>query len=152
MSKHIEYYVTIKDGKKYFAENEELAFEQDISMFPDCLAILTLEPIGKGRSGQQNRYYFGVIINEFCKGSADAFGVPVATDEAHEYLKALHLQREETNRKTGEIFRFSGSTTELSTIEAEEYFIKCRQTILEIFNRTVPLPNEPPEITEENQF
>lgn len=67
MSKHIEYYVTIKDGKKYFAENEELAFEQDISMFPDCLAILTLEPVVKGRSGQQNRYYWSVIVNDLRK-------------------------------------------------------------------------------------
>lgn len=151
MSKRIEYYIKIKDGKMSFEGNEKEAFAQDISMCPDCLAQLTLEPFfDKNISTRQRKYYFGVIINEFRKGSEEAFGIAVASDEAHEYMKAMFLQREETNRKTGEIFKFAGSITELSTIETEEYYTKCRQFILEKFNRIVPLPNEPPEITEEN--
>jgi hypothetical protein len=52
------------------------------------------------------------------------------------------LFREVVNQELGEVIKLSKSTTELSTIEWEEYMDQIRTFATEFLNITIPLPNE----------
>jgi len=88
------------------------------------------------RSYSQNRYYHGVVV----KMLGDELGnFPT---EMHEILKSLFLQYDAVIGKTGEVVRVVKSTTELTTIEFEEYLEKCRIFALTNLGIRIPLPNE----------
>lgn len=98
--------------------------------------------IGNSRSQNQNRYYWGVIVESFRHGALQEWGEYMGKDEAHNTLKANCLYTEKVNEETGEIFRVIGSTTDNDTLDQETYHEKCRQLIHNAFNIVVPLPNE----------
>ena len=95
---------------------------------------VTVEKYRKTRSGNQSRYYFGVIV----KILSDELGY--TKDEIHEILKGKFLSEE---IKVGdEVIRYAKSTTSLKTDAFESLMTDIREwasTELGIF---LPLPNE----------
>ena len=100
----------------------------------------------KKRSGNQNRYYWGVLIPCIQQGLFDTQGEWLNTEEVHAFLKVHFNFKEITNTSTGEMVKLGKTTTELTTIEFEEYQDKCRQFADEFLNVIIPLPNTQSEI------
>lgn len=84
----------------------------------------------KFRSSQQNKYLWGVPY----KLIADETGH--TTDEVHAYLTSLFLQDK------SRIIPVIKSTTELSTVEFEEYTENIRRWGASTLSLNIPLPNE----------
>jgi hypothetical protein len=96
---------------------------------------ITIGPWQKKRSLSQNRYYFGVV----CSMIAEEAGYSTP-EEAHDALR-MHFLLKHGDKPMPTI----GSTTELTTVEFEEYLAKCRQLAAELWALYVPLPNEVPD-------
>lgn len=97
---------------------------------------IKIERPKKPRSLQENNYYHGVVV----KMIADEVGdLPT---EVHEDLKNLFLKHECVNRLTQEPEIRVRSTTELSTVEMEEYIEMCRVWAYNFLQLTIPLPNQ----------
>jgi hypothetical protein len=104
--------------------------------------IITIEKKRKKRSNPQNSYYFGVVIPMMKQGFYNSLGEHVGTDEIHTFLKNRFLFKEIVNENNAEIIKMPQSTTELTTIQFEEYLDKIREFGLEFLNITIPLPNQ----------
>jgi hypothetical protein len=104
--------------------------------------IIAIEKKKKKRSNPQNAYYFGVVIPMMKQGFYNSLGEHVGTDEIHTFLKNRFLFKEIVNENNAEIIKMPQSTTELTTIQFEEYLDKIREFGLEFLNITIPLPND----------
>ena len=85
----------------------------------------------KERSLNQQGYYFGVVV----KMIADELGY-LKPEDAHNELRAMFLLIEEKP------MRRYRSTTDLSTVEMEEYMSKIRAWAAIEIPLFIPLPNE----------
>jgi len=101
-----------------------------LRQFEGKVLFLTIQPEKRPRSVEQNKYYWGVVI--------DVIGrhLGYSAEEAHEALKWHFLI------KLGEVLPTVKSTTELTTVEFEEYLAKIRQWAAEFLNVSIPEPNE----------
>ena len=97
---------------------------------------ISIEKFRDGRSTNQNRYYWGIIVN----GLASEFGY--FRDEIHQLLRQKFLSYTRENPKTGTTEHFVRSTTDLTTDEMEEYLESIRVWALSEFSVYLPLPNE----------
>lgn len=101
---------------------------------------IELEKIRYARSLEQNRFYFGVVV----KPLAEYIGVD-STDTMHETLKSLHLTekiRVAYDRRRKMIVNHS--TTELDTMQFEDYLERIRTWAKKFLNYIIPYPNEVP--------
>lgn len=87
------------------------------------------------RSNKQNKYYWGIVIAYISNETG------FTDKEVHELLKFKFLQTSKVS-KQGSVETFIQSTTELDTLEAEEYLDKIRIWALNFLNLPIPLPNE----------
>ena len=122
------------------------AFMLLFESWPNCRVRIVVERLYSKRSDQQNRYYWGVIINEFVDGYTDTTGEKISKDEAHDFLKARFNYREIINRETGEVARVPKSTSALTTSAFMDYQAECVRFIGEWFGRVVPEPGEQKEM------
>jgi hypothetical protein len=137
-------YGTIQGGKLKISYRDK--FDQAIKNFPDCRIELIVKKLYRKRSTEQNRYYWGVIVNEFRLGYYDMTGEEISTETAHELLKQKCNAKEVINEKTGEVLTVGQSTTQMTTIEMAEYWERCCKWISEWFGRYVAAPNEQTEL------
>ena len=93
----------------------------------------------KHRSVQQNRYYWLVASM-----LSDHTGF--TKDEIHAILKSKFLRTEKVNQDSGAVYDYVKSTTELSTMEYEEYLDSVRQFAAQEFDFQIPMPNEQIEV------
>jgi hypothetical protein len=98
--------------------------------------ILEIKEAKNKRSLQQNKYYWGVVVEIVAEHTG------YNPHEAHQELAEMFLSYTHENGK-----RFVESTTELNTLEFEKYTEKCRIWAASELQVTIPLPNE---ITEES--
>lgn len=103
------------------------AFEQ----FEGKACEVVVRPIKRGRSIQQNRYYWRVVL----KAVADYSGSTV--DEVHYYCKESFSPLKNCMGKDCRL-----STTDLSTVEMEEYLSRVREWALHAYGISIPKPNE----------
>ncbi len=97
---------------------------------------IVLAKHAKKRSGRQNRYYRGVVVEMI----AEAAGYST-NEEAHDALR-IHFLRVHHDDRPPTI----KSTSQLTTQEFEDYLAKCRQLAAEMWGIYIPEPNEaPPE-------
>lgn len=89
----------------------------------------------KHRSINQNRYYW-LVLNMVSEDTG------FRPQEAHEIFKRKFLTIEKVYEETGQVYEYTKSTTELSTIEFEEYVEQVRQFVAQEFMIYIPLPNE----------
>lgn len=98
--------------------------------------LIKIEKYSKKRSNPQNRYYHGVVL----KYLSETTGFSVS--EMHDVLKAKFLPYERANRVTSEVVQFGRSTTELNTLQYEEFLEQVRIWALNELDCLIPLPNE----------
>lgn len=129
----------VKDG---VLQTNRQFISDTIKTFEGKDVVITIEIRKKKRSNEQNAYYHAVIIPLCQDGFKNVFGEHFSATEVHDYLKSKFLFKELVNQNTGEIERFSKSTTENSTIEMEIYHDQIRAFALEFLGVNIPLPNE----------
>jgi len=94
------------------------------------------------RTTPQNAYYFGVIIPITINAISDEWGEIWGVNKTHDFYKQMFLYEEKVNEQTSEVIKIPKSSTENTTIEQEEFHLKCKEFLKEWFNVDVPLPNE----------
>lgn len=103
---------------------------------------IIIKKIYRKRSIPQNAYYWGVIVGIAADCISEDTGQRITKDEAHGILKQQCNPVEMINKKTGETIEIPGSTTKMTTTEAEDYYERCRRWLAEWFGADVPEPNE----------
>lgn len=137
-----ELFISKVDANGNLQANVSKQIRTLLKALADSSVVIEISKKRKQRSNNQNKYYWGVVVQEFRQGVLEMWGEHIDSQEAHEYLK-LHCNfKEIINEATGEIIKLPISTTESNTLEFEEYLEKCRKLIYEYFNVVVALPNE----------
>ncbi len=88
----------------------------------------------KDRSNQENRYYFGVVVNLISEHTG------YTPDETHEFLKLKFLSK--IIVMAGKDERIPRSSTELSTLEWEKWMTEIREWAAQELSLVIPEPNQ----------
>ena len=86
----------------------------------------------KDRSNQENRYYFGVVVNLISEHTG------YTPDETHEFLKLKFLSK--IIVMAGKDERIPRSSTELSTLEWERWMTEIREWAAQELGLDIPEP------------
>ena len=133
--------VTIKNRKRFDAELREFFGGKEV--------VLTVEKVRNRRSGQANRYLFGVVYRHALRGFAYLGNEGVTVMDVHEFFKKLFLTgRELVIDERGTIAELPASSRKLTKQEFWEYIGQIKRWSLENLQTQIPDPHE--EITEFN--
>jgi len=102
---------------------------------------VTMERKRRSRSIQQNRYYWGVVVEMIHRQLIDD-GWEASKEDVHEMLKAKYNIKELYNETTGEVMQTVRSTTDLSTTEFEAYNESCKRWAAETIGLVIPDPQQ----------
>lgn len=122
----------INNEKVNWYQDEGELFKKHLRSLDGKWIWLTVERFSKQRSLNQNRYYWGVVINIL----KDEIGY--TKNEMHDALRRHFLTVEEE----GKILPTVKSTTELDTMGFEEYLQEVREWADTEMDIVIPLPNE----------
>ena len=115
----------------------QVVWQVHIPKKPDWIYEVTLRKIYKDRSLNQNKYYWGICIEIL---SNELWYTPM---EVHEIFKDRLLTKIYHPNKNKRIkLKRVKSTTDLTTIEFEEYLAKIRAFALQKLQINIPLPNQ----------
>lgn len=134
------------EGRLCIDSTDRPLFLSQISKERNKSVVIRVKVSGKQRSCWQNNYYYGVVVNLIREAISEEWGEPMTKDDVHTLLKQQCNWVEKFSQQTGESIRVAATTTNLSTVEFEEYLERCRRFALEFFNLEIPLPNEQTEI------
>lgn len=102
--------------------------------------IIRIEKRRSKRSNQQNRYYWGVVIQEVRLGLIE-IGYDLSADETHFFLKqkfnSVHIAN-----KDGEALEVPGTTTTLNKVQFGEFIEKIARWAAEYLGITIPSADE----------
>lgn len=106
--------------------------------------LLTIEPIKKKRSNNQNSFYWGVVIPIVQNGLLDATGELRSGENIHYNIlqKMFAPEREIINTDTGESFFEKISSSEMTTTQFMEYVMEIQKWAAEFLGIDIPNPNE----------
>ena len=124
----LKFRATIENGKFNFSEPSK--FRDHVAKFSGQEIAVSVTKWRKPRSDNQNGYYWGCVIELLCEHSG------YTPDEMHEALKQLFLAD-----KTLQIPKVR-STTDLNTLEFEEFLSKVRTWASLELQVNIPLPRE----------
>ena len=124
----------IENGQVVWQGIDGKRWETVKNFLEGCEVEITIGKRRKKRSGKQLRYYWAVIVAMIAE--AAGYSTP---EEAHDALRMHFLLKHEEGKPPT-----IRSTGELSTVETEEYYSKCRQLGAELFGIYIPEPNEAP--------
>ena len=113
-----------------FQPFNSLGLREHVASLAGKFVEVIIRPERKQRSGEQNRYYHGVVV----KILAEHCGYTPA--EMHDALRVKFL-----SEQSGELLKVR-STTDLTTKEFEEYAEQIRVWASAELGCFVPLPNE----------
>jgi len=122
-----------KDGNVFFRNQKQIS--KDILQSGWSEFEVTICKKSKHRSVSQNRWYWQcvtILANE----------LGYSKDQMHEICKFKFLKHELVDEKTGEVFEYLKSTTELTTTEFSTLIESLIQWSAETFNCVLPYPNE----------
>jgi len=122
-----------KDGNVFFRNQKQIS--KDILQSGWGEFEVTICKKSKHRSTQQNRWWWccvTILSNE----------LGYSKDQMHEICKFKFLKHELVDEKTGEVFEYLKSTTELTTTEFSTLIESLIQWSAETFNCVLPYPNE----------
>lgn len=91
----------------------------------------------KPRSLNQNSYYWGVVIKMICDSTGE-----MEPERVHDALKMKFWTIPVGDGRFGRALLTPGSTTDMSTVQFEEYVEKCRLFAAQELNITIPIPGE----------
>lgn len=118
----------VKGGKLYF--NDRSSFDSHVASLEGVVEIIVRRP-RKQRSKQENSYYWAVIIKIVSKETG------ALPEDVHYEFKRRFLRIGGTD-----LFPVLKSTTELTTLEAEDFYSQCRMFAASELGIQIPLPNE----------
>jgi len=107
------------------------SFKQDLLTLQGKEAYLTVAKVTKSRSGNQNRYYWGVVIDLLSKETG------YEREEMHEAMKMQFLKKNDETR-----FAIAKSSSSLSTAEFEDYMAQIRRWASQYLGLYIATPNE----------
>lgn len=113
---------------------------------------VTIKRARKHRSSEQNRYYWGVLVQSVLRAFIDLGndlqeGNAEHAEIVHEFLRDKFLENGlEVYDAEGNLYHTRPSTTRLTTVEQEEYHDRIRQFAAEYLSISIPLPNEQAEL------
>jgi hypothetical protein len=119
-------------------------FIEAIKFWDDCRIVLTVSKIYKKRSLPQNAFLHGVVIPEVRLGMIEAGYSPAecTTEMVKDFLKFRFAKKELVNEKTGEIMETIQPTSQMTTIELNEFIEEIRRFSAEFLNHEIPEPGE----------
>jgi len=125
---------TIENGKLVL--NHPDMFAHHLRSLEGKVVQVTVKIPRPPRSENQNAYYWGVVINLIAR--SNGYNPDDATDRArvHDALKRLFLTTYDGK------LPIVGSTTDMNTVEFEEYMANVRAWASAEMNCYIPLPNE----------
>lgn len=124
-----QFKIKVENGKAVVLDpDKRLKF---ITSLPDGEYVETIKKQRKPRSNDQNRYMHGVIF----KMISDEIGDSV--NEVKSAMKTKFLKYE-----TAGGLEAIRDTSDLSTVELEDFNEKCRRWASSFLNVYIPLPNE----------
>jgi len=134
----ITHYGTVsKTGILNLANRKRL--QDDLTKFADCSVEIIIKKKNR-RSGQQNRYYHGIVVKEIEIRMCE-LGNDVDSDLVHEFLKDRFLQTPLIGDGGEVIGSLPGSTAKLNKDEFGTYIDKIILFAAETLSITIPLPN-----------
>lgn len=121
MTEHFKFVGVVKDGKAPHGE----AIRETMKAFEGREVEITLAEPKKTRTNQQNRYYFGPVIEAVIAFDRE-HGGDMDKDRAHEHLMTEVGGFYEVKREYGVIKKVRRSSTNLTTKEWGEYMEKIK--------------------------
>lgn len=101
---------------------------------------VTIRKKRKHRSGAQNSFYWGVVV-EMVRIGLNDLGEAFTAEEVHDILKCKFLKRQKIDETTGELlFEYLGSTAKLTTVEFMTYIEECSRFAAEFLGVAIPEP------------
>jgi hypothetical protein len=114
-------------------------FQQELKYFEGRAVELIIRKKKKYRSIQQNKLmwvYYTMIGNELGN----------TKDEVHSLLGERFLRTESVYEKTGLVYSYTRSTTDLTTSEMMDYMMNIQKFAAEELGMVLPSPNEQTQI------
>lgn len=115
-----------------------------VKAFEGKECLITIEKLGKKRSNNQNRYYWGVVLPIIQQGLKEATGEFRSSENIH-YNILLPLfapEKEIVNINTGECIYEKLTSSEMTTTQFCEYIIEIQKWASEFLGVYIPEPNE----------
>ncbi len=109
-------------------------------MNPGKQLMVRIDKRGSRRSTPQNRYYFGVVVEEVRLGLLQ-LGHELNKDEVHFFLKE-RFNSVTVENKQGHSIDVPGGTTQLNKTEFGEYIEKIARFASDFLGIVIPQPNE----------
>lgn len=139
-----KFLASIHDGKFIYAEPELLA--ERIKKLNGKEVYITIVKKTKSRSSDQNRYYWGCVLKVLASEIGELeedMDVSLRKQFLETYIPQIHdgLKIKFLTDRSKK-FPVPKSTTELSTVEFEEFLSKVRIWASSELNIYIPLPNE----------
>jgi hypothetical protein len=136
----MKFYGTVTDGK--FISDDLSGFKNGFKKFEGCRIYVKVDKDRALRSPEQNKYYWGVVIELIKESINKETQTDFSSDQIHEALKEKFLKV----RVTNELSYITGSS-ELTTLQFMEYLEKITRWASVYLNLYIPEPNE--ELNEE---
>lgn len=135
-------YGVIKDGKLILDEKDK--FAEGIKQIGSCMVRLIAEKVFGKRSVDQNAYMHGVLFMEIYRGMVDIgwSRSDISMPRAKERMKKLFLTETICNEKTGECMDFTKDTSDLTTVQMNDFWDECIQWAAEYLSIDIPLPKK----------
>lgn len=143
--KELDVICEIEDGKINTIIRKKFAqYVADLEAAGFKALSLTARPFKPTRTSKQNRYYWGVIVDTFRTILEDA-GQSMHPSGVHEALASeVGMLKKIAFGFDGQPIVYTQSTTDLTTVEFENYMEKCRAFAAAQYGLVIPLPNEAP--------
>ena len=111
---------TIEDGG--LSLKHRRAFEERVQKLPDGGYRMILEEEREYRSNRLNRFYWGVVVEGFCRKFEGH-----TKDEMHEVLRYKFNRRTVTDPATGEVLELGMPTHSMPQAEFQIYVDACQR-------------------------
>lgn len=143
----MNFQATIKKGTGKLTIHNKEAFNRNVEGLGrtdrDVSVTLKLELTKKYHSRPQEKFRWGPMYDLVLVGYRDAGWDHIRTkDDVHREVCAMFLRTDVVNEKTGEIGTRIKSTTELSTIEEDEFQEAIRKWAAEYLGVEIQFPGE----------
>ena len=129
----LHYISNVKDGK--LQSNVRAQIASELGHFNDKRVEISIKRLSAKRSDRQNRLwwlYMTILAKE----------IGYTKDEMHDICKWQFLKREKVNEKTGSLFYYTLSTTQLNKLEFADMVTELQHWSLLEFDIKLPLPEE----------